>query len=144
MNPGRMAFSTKKAYVSCIIGLALTESLLYAISKTLFLDPLSARPDIFLAVAIFAVALALVIRWLSAKFSFAHTAGGITVWSPLPWARKREIGTANASAEVKADIIDRLLGTASVEICGGGRKQLFGPLDMHEADALEKSINRKK
>ncbi len=144
MAPKHSGFSTKRAYISCLIGLAITETLLYAITKTLFMDPLAARPDIFIVVALFALILALAIRHLSARFVFVHSGNEITVWSPLPWAKKREISTAKASARVRANLIDRIIGTTSVEIYDGRKKHLFGPLEAQEAAVLAKSINGKK
>ncbi len=142
MAIARVYFSAKRAYASCLIGLALAEALLYAIAGIAMRDPLASRPELFLALPVFAVILAITIRWLSGKFSVSREKGKIACHSPFPWAKKREINVAGARVSVTEDVIDRLLGTASIETRIGKGKESFGPFEKKDAVALGKEIGR--
>ncbi|MFA5105783.1 MAG: hypothetical protein WC506_02365 [Candidatus Micrarchaeia archaeon] len=137
------SYSTKRIYLSCLIGLGITEILLYGIIGLLFLDPLGSKPELFAAIAGFAVLLAMTIRWLSAKFTITHEGKAIVCASPLPWARRREIGLAGAKAGVESDIMDRALGTASVCISRNGKMERIGPLEYGDAKRLAKAAGGK-
>lgn len=133
-------YSTKRAYVSCLIGLAITEILLYAIIGLLFLDPLASKPELFAAIAGFAILLALAIRWLSAKFTIKRDGAKIVCLSPLPWAKRKETSVSGAKVMVESDLIDRVLGTAMIMIvAGNGKKERIGPLEIQDAKKLAKS-----
>ncbi len=137
-----VVFSAKRAYASCIIGLVLAEFLLYAIISTIYFDPISKKPELFIFMGAFAACLAILIKWFSGQFTCSVIDSEIESVSPLPWAKKRTIKPQGARPALKEDAVDCLLGTASISVSIGKKTEIIGPFEKKDARFLENEIRK--